>query len=306
MTPTGRQLPLLEIDLLRTFVEIAETGSFSRAARSVARTPSAVSMQMKRLEEIVGKTLFVRDARSVRLTGDGEALIGYARRILRLSNEAVGMFRSPELEGLVRLGTPDDFGTRFLPNILSRFARTHPGVEVQVTLGMSKGLLKRLDAGALDLALVTTGGGRQMLERGRVVYTEPLVWGGLENGCAYEQRPLPLALATNGCAWRASALSALDAAGLPYRVAYSSEHCAGQMAAIRADLAIAPFAESLIEPPLVRLDERHGLPPIGDYQMVIAEGRNLGPAAEALVQQVVDGFDEMTGRRPDPAQVAAE
>ncbi len=306
MSAEGSPLPLLEMDLLRTFVTIAETGSFSRAAKAVFRTPSAVSMQMRRLEEIVGKTLFVRDSRSVRPTSEGEALLGYARRILRLSNEAVGMFRSPTLEGLVRLGVPDDFGTRFLPPILSRFARTHCGVEVEVTLGMSQSLLKRLDAGQLDLALVTSGGGPQMVRRGKVVYTEPLVWAGLERGCAYEERPVPLALAKNGCAWRAAALAALDSAGIPYRIAYSSEHCAGQMAAISADLAIAPFAESLVEGTLVRLDERHGLPPIGDYQMVIAEGRNLGPAAEALVQQVIDGFEEMSGRRTEVAPVAAE
>lgn len=306
MSDTGSPLPLLEIDLLRTFVMIAETGSFSRAAKAVFRTPSAVSMQVRRLEELVGKTLLIRDSRSVRLTSEGEALLGYARRILRLSNEAVGMFRAPQLEGLVRLGVPDDFGTRFLPSILSRFARTHCGVEVEVTLGMSQVLLKRLDAGQIDLALVTTGGGPQALRRGKVVYTEPLVWAGLESGCAYEERPIPLALAKNGCAWRASALAALDSAGLAYRVAYSSEHCAGQMAAISADLAIAPFAESLIEAPLVKLDERHGLPPLGDYQMVIAEGRNLGPAAEALVQQVIEGFEEMSGRRAEPNAVAAE
>jgi DNA-binding transcriptional LysR family regulator len=299
--PGPAALPNLEIDLLRTFAAIAETGSFTRAARTVFRTPSAVSMQIRRLEELVGRPVFVRDGRSVRLTPEGEALLGYARRILRLSDEAVGLFRAPEIEGVVRIGTPDDFGTRFLPNILSRFARTHPAVDVEVSLDMSHALIERLDAGALDLTLVTTGLGPEALERGEIVYTEPIVWAGLEGGCAYERRPLPLALSTPGCAWRATAAASLGRAGVAYRIAYSSAHCSGQCAAIYADLAIAPFPESLIEPPLVRLGERHGLPPLGDYHIVLARAPGLGPAGDALSRHVVDSFREIAALRRSAA-----
>lgn len=299
MTVQGSgSLPLLEIDVLKTFVAIAETGSFARAARAVYRTPSAVSMQIRKLEDTLGRQVFARDGRSVRLTPEGEALLGYARRMLRLSDEAVGLFRAPEIEGVVCIGTPDDFGTRFLPNILGRFARTHPAVDVDVTLGMSFELLRHLDEGGLDLTLVTTALGPEALTRGRVVHTEPLVWAGLDCGCAYERRPLPLALAPQECAWRTTALARLDAANVPYRVAYSSPHCTGQMAAIYADLAVAPFPESLIAPPLERLDERHGLPPLGDYQIVLACRPNLGPAAEALADHVVESFRDIArGRR---------
>ncbi len=292
-TPDTNGLPLLENDVLRTFVAITETGSFARAAKAVFRTPSAVSMQIRKLEDTLGRPVFVRDGRSVRLTTEGEALLGYARRILRLSDEAVGLFKAPAVEGVVCIGTPDDFGTRFLPNILSRFARTHPAVDVDVTLDMSNALLDRLDEGDLDLTLVTTAFGPEALDRGRVVYTEPLVWAGLECGCAYEQRPVPLALAPQGCAWRATALASLDEAGIPSRTAYSSPHCAGQMAAIYADLAIAPFPESLIAKPLERLDERHGLPPLGNYNIVLAKRANLGPAAEALARHVVESFRDI-------------
>ncbi len=298
-------LPLLETDVLRTFVAIAETGSFARAAKSVYRTPSAVSMQIRKLEDTLGRQVFVRDGRSVRLTPEGEALLGYGRRILRLSDEAVGLFRAPDVEGEVCIGTPDDFGTRFLPNILGRFARTHPAVDVDVTLDMSNALIERLDAGDLDLTLVTTAFGPEVLDRGQLVYSEPIVWAGLDGGCAYERRPMPLALAPQGCAWRATALNHLDAAGVPHRVAYSSPHCTGQMAAIYADLAIAPFPESLIEPPLERLDARHGLPDLGDYQIVLACRPNLGPAAEALANHVVDSFREITSRRRGHAGGAA-
>lgn len=289
-------LPLLETDLLRTFVAIAETGSFSRAARVVYRTPSAVSMQIRRLEETLGKSLFVREGRSVHLTPEGEALLSYGRRILRLSDEAVGLFRAPEVEGMVRIGTPDDFGTRFLPGILTRFAKSHPAVDVDVTLNMSVDLLRRLDRRQLDLTLLTSAAGQSGMERGEIVYSEPLVWAGLEGGCAYERRPLPLALSSRGCAWRDLALAALDGIETGYRVAYSSPHCAGQMAALHADLAVAPFPESLIEGPLQRLDERHGLPPLGEYHILLARAPNPGPAAEALSRHVVDSFRELGGR----------
>lgn len=291
--PDGAGLPLLENDVLRTFVAIAETGSFARAAKAVYRTPSAVSMQIRKLEDTLGRSVFVRDGRSVRLTPEGEALLGYARRMLRLSDEAVGLFRAPEIEGIVCIGTPDDFGTRFLPNILSRFARTHPAVDVYVTLGMSNGLLETLDEELLDLTLITTAFGPEVLERGRIVYTEPLAWAGLECGCAYEQRPLPLALAPQGCAWRATALAAVEGAGIAPRVAYTSPHCAGQLAAIYADLAIAPLPESLLSKPLERLDERHGLPSLGEYHIVLASRPNIGPAAEALARHVVESFRDI-------------
>ncbi len=296
-------LPLLENDILRTFVAIAETGSFANAAKSVFRTPSAVSMQIRKLEETLEHAVFVREGRSVRLTSEGEALLGYARRILRLSDEAVGLFRKPEIEGTVCIGTPDDFGTRFLPNILSRFARTHPAVDVDVTLAMSNELIEKLDEGELGLTLVTSAFGPEALNRGRIVYTEPLVWAGLECGCAYEQRPLPLALAPQACAWRNTALTALDHAGIPHRIAYSSPHCAGQLAAIYADLAVAPLPESLIEAPLQRLDERHGLPPLGEYHIIMAKAQNHGPCTEALARHVVESFRDLTRRGHAQAEV---
>ena len=124
----------LELDLLRTLVAIADTGSFNRAARAVFRTPSAVSMQMKKLEEQVARPLFAKDGRSVILTPDGEALVGYGRRILKLADEAMQRFRAPQVEGTIRLGVPDDYAGHFVPDILARFAASHPNVEVDVAV----------------------------------------------------------------------------------------------------------------------------------------------------------------------------
>lgn len=290
--PENASLPLLDTDTLRTFVAIAENGSFTRAAHQVFRTPSALSMQIKRLEETLGQSLFIREARRVSLTPEGEVLLGYGRRLLKLNEEAVGRFLAPSLEGSVRLGTPDDVGTRVLPQVLTRFARSHPAVQVNVNAGRSVDLLKRLDDGELDLALMTLGHSDLSAKRGEVVHTEPLVWAGRDGGVAVQRSPLPLSLANHGCAWREMALGALDKAEISYRVAYNSEHCAGQEAAMLADLAVAPFPASLVQPPLRVLGPENGLPALGDYQIALVRRDGSGPAAEALAEQVVQTFRE--------------
>src|SRR5690606_32695652 len=157
--------PLLEIDVLRTFVCIAESGSFTRAAQQIFRTTSAVSMQIKRLENLLGCSLFVREARRIALTDDGERLLGYARRLLRL-HEAVGAFTGARLTGRVRFGTPADIGPHILPGLLSQFARRHAGVEVNVSVGRTIDLIQRIDAGELDVALLSVGTAGQDDTRG--------------------------------------------------------------------------------------------------------------------------------------------
>lgn len=281
---------LLETDLIRTFVAIWETGSFTQAAERVMRTPSAVSMQMKRLEEQLGRPLFLREGRSVSLTPDGEALLSYGRQILRINEEAVARFLAPPVEGSVSFGAPDDFGTRFLPNILSRFAATHPQVEVNVVLAPSLDLLELLDAGELDLTLVTTGSADHGATPGKTVYSEPLVWVGVKGGAAKDADPLPLALAGQGCAWRAAALHALDGANRRYRVAYTSENCQGQLAALLADLAIAPMPASLVYPGYEELGRKQGLPSIGHYQIRLCKSTKIGAAGKTFAAHVAESF----------------
>lgn len=289
----GKGTPLIETDLYRTFLVIAETGSFSKASEVIGRTPSAVSMQVKKLETLLGTAVFAREGRSVRMTAEGEALLGYARRILLLNEEAVAMFRSPSIEGEVRFGAPSDFGTRFLPNILTRFARSHPAVNVDVHLDGSPPLLQKLKDGQLDLILYTARPDSDLARGGEIVYTEPLAWAGLEGGVAYSRNPLPLALSVSGCPWRKAARIALDKAEHPYRIAYQSFHSAGQEAALLADLAIAPFPTSVITPPLQKLDARHGLPDIGDYHLILKEAGNAGKASDAFASHVIACFREM-------------
>ncbi|WP_438455516.1 LysR substrate-binding domain-containing protein [Vreelandella venusta] len=288
IAPSRAALPLLDSEVLRTFVTIAESGSFTRAAQQLFRTPSALSMQIKRLEETLGQTLFVREARYVRLTTEGEVLLGYGRRLLKLNAEAVTQFLSPSIEGRVGLGITDDVVGRILPNVLAQFARSHPAVQIDVVVGRSQDLLARLDEGELDLALVM-GGEPGQAARGDVVHSEPLVWAGREDGVAVERTPLPVTLAQQGCTWRRIALNALDHAGVNYRIAYSCDHCAGQEAAMLADLAVTAFPKSLIRPPLKRLNN-DSLPPLGDYQVFLVKRAGSRDVCEVLAERVVEAF----------------
>ncbi len=280
-------LPNLDLDLARTFVAICETGNFSRAAERVNRSASAISLQVKKLEEIVGRSLFERETRRVRLTPDGEVLLGYARRLLRLNDEAMSRFRAPEFTGTVQLGVPNDNGIIAIPEILRRFAASHPHIEVDVFLGPTASLRKRVAEGTTDIAVFSFD---PELDPQPPIHSEPLVWLGARHGAAIEKHPLPVALAEPGCYWRAMALRALDEAGINYRVAYTSEFCQAQIAATEADLAICPVPISVISDRLVHLDARHGLPELGEYRMTLAKRGATGPAEDALAEHVVSSF----------------
>lgn len=305
--PPGRALPLLESDVLRIFVAIAETNSFSRAAKQVFRTTSAVSMQIKRLEEMLETQLFVREARRVSLTREGETLLRYSRRLLKLNEDAVSEFLRPSLSGTVKFGTPDDIGTRILPGVLADFARSHPAVQVDVVVGSSQTMMERIESGEIDLALITSGSEGQA-GHGSVVHTEPLVWAQRAGGTAIERSPLPVAFASPGCIWRATALAALDRAGIPYRVAYTSEHCAGQQAAMEADLAVAPFPLGLIRKPIRQVPESAGLPPLGHYQIEMLTGAQRGDVVDALAGHITRAFTALRGEQelfPEPMRQLA-
>ena len=294
-TDISKSLPLLDTDVLRSFTTIAESGSFTRAAELVFRTPSALSMQIKRLEELLGHVLFVREARSVRLTPEGELLLSFARRLLKLNEEAVAQFLAPAVEGAVTIGMTDDIGSRLLPNILAQFAGSYPAVQVTVVVEQTIQLRPLMIAGELDLALVTRGQSRKASVPGEVLHTEPLVWVGRENGIAWQRSPLPIALASHncGCTWRRMALDALDKADIEYRIAYNVNSRAGQEAAMIADLAVSPFPRSLVKPPLRQLDERTGLPMLGSYQIELIKRDALGPAGEALGQFIEQSFQQL-------------
>ena len=179
---------LLDIDQLRTFIGIAETGSFTRAAEIVFKTQSAVSMQMKRLEERIGKPIFERDGRSSKLTEDGEKLLDYARRIVKLNMDAVGAFSDKELSGRVRLGVPDDYADRYLPDIMARFSHANPRVEVTIVSEPTTMLVERIQANELDLAIITHVEHKGPAE---FVRHERLLWVTSSRHQVHNEAPLP-------------------------------------------------------------------------------------------------------------------
>lgn len=291
-TPSG---PLLELDLLRTLVAIAETGNFSAAADRLGRTPSAVSMQVKKMEELVGTSLFVRDSRSVSLTRDGEALLVHGRRLLALNREMMTRFVRPDLVGEVHLGAPDDVAERFLPTMLRHFAETHPAVVLNVVVDGTRHLKEKVDESSLDLAIVTLGSTVQPLDPGIVVHREPLVWAALAGGIAAEQTPLPISLWEEGCTWRAAAINAMEADGRDYRVAYQSAHISGQRAAILADLVIAPIARSHLVGRIVEADVPGGLPALPDCALGLVVRDDPSPPVQAAADHVRDCFKRHGG-----------
>ncbi len=258
-------LPSLNIDLLRAFVAVAETGSFTRAAGRLGRVQSAVSMQVKRLEEVAGSRLFDRSRRRVALSEDGEVLLGYARRMLALNQAALSDLGQAAVAGRVRLGSADT-AAYFLPGILARFARAYPRVQLEVRCDRSWHLLDALDAGDLDLALVTQQGDRG---GGRALRREPLVWASARGQAAHETDPIALAVFAPGCAYRAAAMDALDRAGRRWRVAYSSTSVAGVQAAAMTGLAVGVLPQSTLLKGMRVLGVAEGLPPLADYAITL-------------------------------------
>ena len=184
----------LDLDQLQSFCAIADCGSFTEAARRVHKTQSAVSMQIKRLEERLGQDLFSRDGQQVVATSEGEALYSRARRMLHVNAEIIDLFSSDDLNGTIRIGPPDDYAVRLLPVILSRIQKTHPKITVDVACQPSEELLAGMRQGRYDLIVFTQGA---MHEYGEVFRTENMFWVASQSGGALHQEPLPLALGTS-------------------------------------------------------------------------------------------------------------
>ncbi len=284
---------LLDTDHLRTFVAIAETGSFTRAAEVVHKTQSAVSMQMKRLEDRVGRPLFARDGRASRLTPEGDRLLDYARRIVKLNLEAVAAFADDTLSGRVCLGVPDDYADRYLPDIMARFSRTHPSVELTVVCEPSFRLNESIAAGNIDLAIITatdiTGRNAQVIRR------ERLLWVGSLRHSAHLEMPTPLALGQPTCQWRDVAMTRLNAAGRGYRVLYSSPNHGAVSAAVLAGLAVSVVPESALRPGMRVLGAAEGFPPLPPCDIGLLRNRHEPSVlADALAHHIIQGLDNLT------------
>ncbi|NNM72975.1 LysR substrate-binding domain-containing protein [Enterovirga aerilata] len=295
---------MLDSDQLRTFLAIADTGSFTRAAEIVHKTQSAVSMQMKRLEERLGREIFARDGRMSKLTDDGERLLDYARRIVRLNSECVASFAETDLVGRVRLGLPDDYADRYLPEILATFSRSNPRAEVTVVCEPTPMLVEQVNAGELDLAIITHVDGRGGSE---VVRSEQLLWVTSARHCVHDEAVVPLALGRPTCNWRSSAVAALEETGRSFRVAYVSWNSTAVGAAVLAGLAVAVLPESAVRPGMRILGPRDGFPALPTCKIGLIRGaREPNELADALADQIRQSLDNLSAGRLLPLAEAAE
>jgi len=280
----------LDIDQLRTFIAISETGSFTKAAEVVNKTQSAVSMQMKRLEERLERPIFARDGRASKLTEDGQRLLDYARRIVKLNVETLAAFSDGELSGRVRLGVPDDYADRYLPEIMARFSHSYPAVELTVICEPSVDLLERIDANEIDLAIVTNCESKRASETFR-----RLLWVTSNRHSTHLEERMPLALGRPSCTWRRIAIERLEAIGRPFRVLYSSSNAGAVAAAVLAGLAVSVLPESGLRPGMRVLSASDGFPDLPSCRIGLVRNAHESSAlAGALAEHIISSLDNLS------------
>lgn len=281
----------LDLRALQSFVTVVDTGSFTAAADRQNYSQSAISMQLRRLEDDLGVALLVRDTRVVEPTQPGREVLGYAREMLRLNGEVRNKLAEREVAGTVRLGLPIDYAP-YIPGTLTMFAERYPFVEIEVHSDHSIRLIEQARAGEIDMAIVTRAPGET---GGTQLRREPLVWVAAPGTATYKQEPLPLAISSaDNCVFRAAAAAQLDAAGRQWRVAYDSHALAAQRVPVGVGLAVTATIPSLVGPDLEILDPATAqLPelPAMDVRLHRSPGRASQTAAylaDLLIERIRD------------------
>ncbi|MEF8823904.1 MAG: LysR substrate-binding domain-containing protein [Desulfohalobiaceae bacterium] len=289
----------LDIHLLRAFVTVARERSFTRAAARLMRTQSAVSMQLRRLEQNLGKLLLVRNSKRVRLTDSGETFLPFAERILRLNDEALNEMGQPEVRGKVRLGVPDDYAAYFLPRVLANFGALYPRIRLEVSCELSVNLPGKLASGDIDIALTTR---QPQSKGGDFLRREQLVWAEAEQGRVHDRDPLPLALFPEGvCVFREAALRVLADAGRRWNLVCTSQGLAGIRSVVSSGLALTVVTENTLSPDMRRVPPEEGLPSLPSIDLALHRSRQAaGEAVEVFaehIHQVLQG-----GVRTEPRE----
>jgi DNA-binding transcriptional LysR family regulator len=270
----------LQIDWLHCLVAVVDAGSLSAATVQLHRSQSAVSMQLKKLEDAVGHRLLERGARRLELTEQGQTLLGYARCMLDLQAEAQAALQPAVLSGRVRLGVPDDYAATYLTPVLRRFAPRHSGVEIELNCEQSTALIPRVERGELDLALIS----RDHARRGRLLFHEPMVWVGSPQLELWRRDPLPIAVYEDISLARRGAIHALALQGRRYKVVYHSSSLAGQLAAVESGLAVAALTQCSAPAQLQVLGREQGLGPLAPMQ--VAAYRSKASRGNAAVDEL--------------------
>ena len=274
---------------LKSFIAIAETGSFSKAASLVGRTQSALSLQIQKLEKNLGCELFDRGGRKANLTDQGEIFLGYARRIILLQLEVYSRLKEPEVEGEIRLGTPEDFATHYLPDVLAAFRKQHPRVQLNVDCDLTLNLMGSFQQEKFDLILVKRD--PQRVKGGTKVWREPLVWAGTSSW--QDQKPLPLVVSPKPCIYRARAIAALDRAKIPWRISYVSPSLAGTLAAVKAGLGITVLPQNMLPNGVHSIRNELKLPQLADAEIALIKREGISKAAEMLAVHIVHSLENV-------------
>jgi DNA-binding transcriptional LysR family regulator len=285
---------MLDLELLRSFVSVVDSGGFTRAGERVHRTQSTVSQQIKRLEEDVGQPLLNRNGKDVTPTEAGERLLSYARRLLSLAEEARDVVARPGHEGAVRLGVPEDFAAYRLAKLLAAFSRSHPGLRLDVRADQSTYLKRDLDRGDLDLALFKRGAGEK---GGIAVWPERVHW------VTSKSHPrntsagsVPLIGFPAGCLYRAGAVHALESAGRTWHMAYTSSSLAGIQAAVAAGLGLSILSEIAIQSDHRVLTAKDGFKPIDKTEVALVASPDASPATLRLADRLAEFCDSVKAK----------
>lgn len=279
-------------DQLRTLIAVAKSLSFTKAAAELGLGQPTVSQHIRKLEAAVARPLFLRDTRTVTLTADGEAMVGFARTILAAQHEAAAYFTGSGLRGRLRFGVSDDLALTALPRILRDFRRLYPRIDLELTVGQSGNLHRRLESSHLDVAFVkhqTGDPGASVVRRDR------LIWAAAQGTSVEAGRPVPLVVYAAPSLSRSVSVQALAAAGMPYRITCTVRGVNGVLAGVRAGLGIAVFARSLSPRDLLEISPAAGLPDLGEVDFVLLTGpRAPAEAAAALTTAILGNNPQLS------------
>jgi DNA-binding transcriptional LysR family regulator len=284
---TQNRLRNLDLGTLRSFVTIAETGSMTRAASRLFMTQSAISMQIKRLENSLGLSVFERSAHGMSPTNEGEQLLNFANQMLALNDEAMGRLTSADYEGQIRLGAPGDVIYPHIPSILKEFNRDYPRVQIRFSSSQTVTLRSEFEQGLHDVVLTTE---KTPGQGGKVISTQSLVWIGAKDGNAWKKRPLPLGFAKN-CAFRSGVTRTLDEAGIKWIDIVASLDAGASEAMTSADLCVYAGLESDKSSSRDAIDHGGQLPELPEYSIVLYGADNLdNQIARTLVEYLLRGY----------------
>ncbi|MEW9612899.1 LysR substrate-binding domain-containing protein [Shinella sp. S4-D37] len=299
-----RNIVNFQTDLLRTFVSVIDLGAFTKAGEALGRTQPAISLQVRRLEELVGAPLIKQVGRTLLLTSEGEMLLSYAREILRLNDEAASYFNRATISGVIRVGLPNDYAVAFLQGVITEYTRQNPEISLELHCGWSAEILDRLRADELDVAIAMVNSeSTQYLSRS---WIERPVWAAVEGARFDPVAGIPLAAHPEGCAYRSRMIQALDAAHIRWRVAYTGSGIAGLQNAVVNGLGVSALTGYTMLPGMRVLDKSDGFPPLAEIRVgLFYKHPRLSDAGIRLVNHVIGRLDE-AGVSGDPARARVE